>query len=143
MIEIETKKSAAQVVVAKKAAKLKAAAAKPKLSPKLATVNQAAIVAAGQAADAGQDQHNRKYVHGARAPPAVRLLDKAEVCALAGVTFPTIWAWMRAGLFPRSRMVGRGHSSKSVWVSTEIDAWLAALQVRPLKGDAPSSSETA
>jgi predicted DNA-binding transcriptional regulator AlpA len=61
----------------------------------------------------------------------IRLLDKAEVLNITGVTFPTIWAWMRAGTFPRSRVVG----GKSMWLSTEVDAWLAALPVRPLKGD--------
>ena len=34
---------------------------------------------------------------------------------------------MRAGTFPRSRVVG----GKSMWRSDEIDAWLVALQVRP------------
>ena len=67
-------------------------------------------------------------------PQTVRLLDKNEVCALTSVTFPTIWAWMRAGTFPRSRIV----VGKSMWFSTEIDAWMAALPVRPLKGDKPS-----
>ena len=66
--------------------------------------------------------------HGARAP---RLLDKAEVCAIAGATYPTIWKWMREGKFPRSRVAG----GKSMWLSTEIEAWMAALPVRALKGD--------
>jgi predicted DNA-binding transcriptional regulator AlpA len=71
--------------------------------------------------------------HGARAPP-VRLLGKAEILQITGVTFPTIWAWMRGegGTFPRSRIVG----GKSMWRSDEIDQWLAGLPVRPLKGDA-------
>jgi predicted DNA-binding transcriptional regulator AlpA len=60
-----------------------------------------------------------------------RLLGKAEVCRVAGVTFPTIWAWMRAGRFPRARSVG----GKSMWLSTEIDAWLSSLPTRRLKGD--------
>ncbi len=66
------------------------------------------------------------------APCTVRLLTKHEVCALAGVTYPTIWSWMRRGAFPRSRVVG----GKSMWVSTEVEAWLNSLPVRPLKGDA-------
>lgn len=56
---------------------------------------------------------------------------KTEVCALTNATFPSIWAWMRAGTFPRARVVG----GRSMWLSTEVDAWLAALPVRPLKGD--------
>jgi predicted DNA-binding transcriptional regulator AlpA len=127
MTETRTKKSAAKVAVAKKGV---AEAAKVKLSPKLTAVNQAAIVKAGLAADSGQHQHDRGHVRGARAPP-FRLLDKNEVCAIANVTFPTVWAWMRASKFPRARIVG----GKSMWRSDEIEAWLAALPVRPLKGD--------
>jgi hypothetical protein len=37
--------------------------------------------------------------------------------------------------FPRARIVGQGPSSKSVWRSDEIEAWLAELPVRKLKGD--------
>jgi predicted DNA-binding transcriptional regulator AlpA len=64
-----------------------------------------------------------------------RLLNKAEVLAIVGVTFPTLWDWQRKGKFPRARFVG-GSSSKSVWLSSEIDAWLAKLPIRKLKGDA-------
>lgn len=69
----------------------------------------------------------------ANAPLGLRLLDKAEVCRIANVTFPTIWQWMRDGEFPRSRIVG----GKSMWLSTEIEAWIAALPIRQLKGDPP------
>jgi predicted DNA-binding transcriptional regulator AlpA len=75
----------------------------------------------------------------ARTPPPVRLLSKSDVCALTGVSFPTLWLWMQAGTFPRSRVVG----GKSKWLSTEIDAWLAALPTRRLKGDAPAPTDEA
>jgi len=61
----------------------------------------------------------------------LRLLDKAQVCAIANASFPTVWTWMRAGQFPRSRVCG----GRSMWLSTEVEAWMAALPVRPLKGD--------
>jgi predicted DNA-binding transcriptional regulator AlpA len=60
-----------------------------------------------------------------------RLLSKREVLAIVGVSYPTLWSMMRAGTFPRSRVVG----GKSMWLSSEIEAWLAALPVRQLKGD--------
>jgi predicted DNA-binding transcriptional regulator AlpA len=60
------------------------------------------------------------------------LLTKQDVLKITRVTFPTIWTWMRAGKFPRSRIV----VGKSMWLSSEVDAWLAALPLRPLKGDA-------
>jgi predicted DNA-binding transcriptional regulator AlpA len=61
----------------------------------------------------------------------VRLLDKHEILAITGLTFPTIWKMMRAGTFPRSRVVG----GKSMWKSDEIAEWLAGLPIRRLKGD--------
>ena len=61
----------------------------------------------------------------------VRLLGKPEVIAIANASFPTIWEWMRAGKFPRARIVG----GRSMWRSDDIDKWLAELPVRALKGD--------
>ena len=40
---------------------------------------------------------------------------------------------MREGKFPRSRQIG----SRVLWVESEVEAWLAALPVQPLKGDKP------
>jgi predicted DNA-binding transcriptional regulator AlpA len=101
-----------QIDVARRAAKLKAKRRKPAVSP----------------ADS------------ARPPPGVRLLDRTEILQITGMTFPTIWEWMRAGKFPRSRVTG-GSKSKSVWLSTEIEDWIAGLPLRPLKGDAPSEQK--
>jgi predicted DNA-binding transcriptional regulator AlpA len=79
---------------------------------------------------------NRPLEDDASAAPepsvGLRLLDRHEVCAIASASYPTVWDWMRKGTFPRSRIVG----GKSKWLSTEIDAWMAALPVRKLKGDA-------
>jgi prophage regulatory protein len=132
---VKRQNPAAQAAAAKRAA-LKASAAHSALSPELLAANQAHIVEAGLEPDVAQHQRDRKRAHGARAPPApaVRLLGKPEVCAIANATFPSIWSWMRAGTFPRSRIVG----GRSMWLSTEIDAWLAELPVRTLKGDTPS-----
>lgn len=66
-----------------------------------------------------------------KSPPARRMMTKAEVLAVAGVSYPTIWAWMRAGKFPRSRIVG----GQSMWRSDEVTAWLEGLPIRKLKGD--------
>jgi predicted DNA-binding transcriptional regulator AlpA len=111
---------------------LKSSTSKPALSPKLRAANEAYIVAAALAADEAHHQRDQHHVHGARAPPSVRLLDKSDILSITHVTFPTIWTWMRAGAFPRSRIVG----GKSMWWSSEIDAWLAGLPTRALKGDA-------
>jgi predicted DNA-binding transcriptional regulator AlpA len=127
----ERKKPAAQVTVAKKAAALKAAANKAQLSPALIAANEAHIAETALVADTVHRQHDDHHVHGARAPP-VRLLDKYDILSITHVTFPTVWAWMRAGTFPRSRVVG----GKSMWLSSEVEQWLVDLPVRALKGDA-------
>jgi predicted DNA-binding transcriptional regulator AlpA len=74
--------------------------------------------------------HDSEHVRAAREPKD-RLLSKHEVLAVTGVSYVTIWNWMRAGRFPRSRIV----MGKSMWLASEVDAWLAGLPVRPLKGD--------
>lgn len=63
--------------------------------------------------------------------PGVRLLTKREVLVITSVSYVSLWTWMREGKFPRARTVG----GRSMWVSTEIEAWLNELPVRKLKGD--------
>jgi predicted DNA-binding transcriptional regulator AlpA len=65
-------------------------------------------------------------------PPQLRLISKSKVLKIVGCSYPTLWAWMRAGKFPRGRVVG----GRSMWRSDEIDEWLAGLPIRRLKGDA-------
>src|SRR5262249_48492326 len=133
------KPPAAQVAFAKKAAARKAAAKTTEQNPKLAEANQDFQITAGLTATPPQQEHDREHAHASRPPPEVRLLDKTEVCRIANVTFPTVWQWMRDGKFPRSRVVG----GKSMWLSSEVEDWLASLPLRPLKGDKTSVSEAA
>jgi predicted DNA-binding transcriptional regulator AlpA len=63
--------------------------------------------------------------------PRLRLISKPELLKIVGVSFVTIWSWMRQGTFPRSRVV----HGKSMWLSTDVDAWVAALPRTKLKGD--------
>jgi predicted DNA-binding transcriptional regulator AlpA len=121
-VSTTNKRPAAQVAVSKKAAKLKATAKRPQ--------PHWLQRAMPPASDLPPVPERLSAAHQAQGPPP-RLLDKGEILTITGVTFPTIWAWMRAGTFPRSRIVG----GKSMWVSTEVDDWLATLPVRPLKGD--------
>jgi predicted DNA-binding transcriptional regulator AlpA len=60
-----------------------------------------------------------------------RLLDKAEVIAITGRSFVTLWDWMRRGKFPRARDAN-GHP---VWLQSEVNEWVKALPVRKFKGD--------
>jgi prophage regulatory protein len=66
----------------------------------------------------------------------LRLLSKKQVLDRVGVTFPTIWRWMRAGKFPRARTVG---DLKSVWLESEVEAWMSALPLSRLKDDGEAS----
>jgi predicted DNA-binding transcriptional regulator AlpA len=139
-----SKRPAAQVAFAKKAADAKAAKGKTNLiAPDLIDGNEQevaeeAIAAANRAAR----EHDEGSPHAASAPPAplgARLLSKREALAIVGVSYPTLWSMMRAGTFPRSRVVG----GKSMWLSSEIETWLAALPVRRLKGDEPKETAIA
>jgi predicted DNA-binding transcriptional regulator AlpA len=121
--KITIKKPAAQAAASKKAATLKAAAKRPQptwlqnLARQLPPLTDESLPSAPKRMRAAHP----------------RLLDKDEILTITGVSFPTVWSWMRTGKFPRSRVVG----GKSMWLSTEIEGWLAALPVRKLKGDAP------
>jgi prophage regulatory protein len=88
--------------------------------------------------DEKRRNRDREYIHAARTPPPLveRLLSKYEIMTITGLSFPTIWQWMRDGKFPRSRVVG----GRSMWRSSEVDAWLAALPLRELKDDAPEET---
>ena len=124
---------AVQLALAKKAAAAKAKAKPAGLPASLMAANRKhqAKQALKETPDA-HFEHDQTRVHAPRAPPDTRLLSKPEVLAIANVTYPTLWAWMRNGTFPRSRVAG----GRSLWRSDEIDAWLAGLPIRRLKGDA-------
>ena len=136
-METTNTKRAAQIAFAKKAAALKAKSHKPKLSQALIAANKKYGADAAQAAEDDCHQYDRKLVHAPRAPPT-RLLSKNEVVEIVGATYPTIWSWMRAGAFPRSRVVG----GRSMWLSDEVNEWLAGLPVRRLKGDSAIEENT-
>jgi predicted DNA-binding transcriptional regulator AlpA len=106
---------------------------KPALPPELLEANLEHRAKAGLAADEPpRRKHDNERVHGARAAPLERrLLSKHDVVHITSLSFPTLWQWMRAGKFPRSRVCG----GKSMWLASEIDSWLAGLPVRQLKGD--------
>jgi len=123
-----------QTAGGQKALRLENSKSKPILTPELSAENRQHQVEAALADDLGDAQDTRRRVPPARGPPSLvlRLLTKPEVLLIAGgVSYPTLWSWMRAGRFPRSRVVG----GKSMWRSDEVQLWLDALPVRPLKGD--------
>lgn len=58
-----------------------------------------------------------------------RFVFKPEVLERTGVTYVSIWKWMREGRFPLSREVG----GKVAWLENDIDAWIATRPVRNYK----------
>jgi predicted DNA-binding transcriptional regulator AlpA len=52
-----------------------------------------------------------------------RLLCKAEVIERVGVSYPTIWNWMRAGKFPRARDL----NGSPRWLAHEVEVFLSFL----------------
>lgn len=58
-----------------------------------------------------------------------RLIYKKELLKIVGCSYPSIWAWMRQGTFPKSREIGR----KVAWYEDEVQEWLDNLPERELK----------
>lgn len=61
-----------------------------------------------------------------------RVLLKSQVLERINVTFPTLWAWMRDGKFPRARQMGK----QTVWLESDVNDWITALPLRDYLGDA-------
>jgi|SRR6516162_531728 predicted DNA-binding transcriptional regulator AlpA len=61
-----------------------------------------------------------------------RLLSKEQVCELTGRSFPTIWSWMKRGMFPCARVLA-GRSS--VWLASEVQTWMRQLPLRNYRSD--------
>ena len=133
-MSLETAEKHPQSAAVQKPLGLKNSKSKPPLTPELFAANKQHQVEAALADDLCDAQDTRRRAPPARGPPSLvlRLLAKPEVLLIAGgISYPTLWSWMRAGTFPRSRIVG----GKSMWRSDEVQAWLDALPLRPLKGD--------
>jgi predicted DNA-binding transcriptional regulator AlpA len=63
-----------------------------------------------------------------------KLLAKRQVLELLGCSANSLWRWVRAGRFPKGKMLG----SKTVWLSTEVEAFVAGLpsqRLKPWEGD--------
>ena len=75
-------------------------------------------------------ERRRAVVEQARPPPTLRLLPQREVCALVGVTAPTLWKWTRDGKFPKARVMNGG---KLGYLAHEVEEWILALPLQKLK----------
>jgi len=59
----------------------------------------------------------------------LRILSKRQLLDKIPLTFPTIWARMRAGTFPRAV----DYCGKTGWIEEEVDAWIKARPLRAYK----------
>jgi predicted DNA-binding transcriptional regulator AlpA len=68
-------------------------------------------------------------------PPTIRLIFKPELLALVGVSYGSIFTWMRDGRFPLARELGPpgGRSSRIAWIESEVLAWLGSRPKRRMK----------
>jgi predicted DNA-binding transcriptional regulator AlpA len=62
-----------------------------------------------------------------------RFLSKREVLDRVGVSYVTLWSWIRAGDFPHGRIVGQ----KTKWLAAEVTDWISSRPIRRVKGDDP------
>ena len=62
--------------------------------------------------------------------PTLVFLSKQQVLKKIPITAPTLWAWVRTGKFPRPRAIS---PNKTVWLLTEVDAWMQARPHREYK----------
>jgi predicted DNA-binding transcriptional regulator AlpA len=63
------------------------------------------------------------------ATPAIKFLTRGEVLAMVGVSYVTLWTWIRDGKFPPAReLVGNAKRNRIVWVEGEVHDW---MQSRP------------
>jgi len=61
--------------------------------------------------------------------PASTFLSKKEVLRRIPITGPTLWNWSRTGKFPAPRYIG----SRTVWVESEVIAWMKSRPTRNYK----------
>jgi predicted DNA-binding transcriptional regulator AlpA len=131
----EPKKHPTQVALAKKAAAIKAAATKAdakRAQPAwLTEINRFR----DPQTNSPPSPERFRATDRSQGPPPPRLISKSEVVAIIGVSFPTIWHWMRLGKFPRSLICG----GRTVWIESAITDWVNALPRRRLKGDPPEN----
>jgi predicted DNA-binding transcriptional regulator AlpA len=65
---------------------------------------------------------------------SIRLIYKPELLQLIGVSYGSIFAWMRTGKFPLAREIGPGgRSTRIAWVEREILDWLAVRPKRHIR----------
>lgn len=64
--------------------------------------------------------------HRALGPDSKRYIDKRQLLQKLAMSYPSIWARMRKGVFPRPYVDG----GKNYWLESEVDQYLSSLPKR-------------
>jgi prophage regulatory protein len=59
-----------------------------------------------------------------------KFLSRPEVLDHIGVSFPTIWSWMKAGKFPPAREMSGNDGKRVGWLESEVNDWIRSRPVR-------------
>jgi prophage regulatory protein len=89
-----------------------------KAAPFYQTINKPATPAPSPIADTVEMVNANKA---GQPPPPPRLMYRAELCKAVGLSYPTIWLWMRDGRFPAGLDLG----GKTAWLESEVNEWIA------------------
>jgi predicted DNA-binding transcriptional regulator AlpA len=76
-------------------------------------------------------------------PSEIKLLTRAEVCDLVGVTYVALWTWIKRGHFPAGRSIGEGPSSHIAWLRSEVEEWILNRPKRYPKGTSAKARASA
>ena len=67
-----------------------------------------------------------------RAP--IKLLNRDQVLDLIGVSYASLWGWIRDGKFPAGRSIGFGKKGHVAWIESEVMDCIKSRPVRLPKG---------
>jgi predicted DNA-binding transcriptional regulator AlpA len=73
--------------------------------------------------------------------PSLKLISRETLLEKIGVTYPTVWAWVRDKHFPAARVLGKDNGGKGriAWVESEVDEWINS---RPRQQPKNNSKQT-
>jgi predicted DNA-binding transcriptional regulator AlpA len=76
-------------------------------------------------------------------PTRHKLIYKRELLALIGVSYGSVYNWMRQGRFPLARELGPpgGRTSRIAWLESEITEWLGSRPKRRMKPLPPRNDD--
>jgi predicted DNA-binding transcriptional regulator AlpA len=74
----------------------------------------------------------------ADAPPTITFLSRKQVLALVGVSYATMWVWIKEGEFPPACVLNPKQKgrTKIAWLEHEVRHWMATRPRRIPKGSA-------